>query len=182
MVQWNWDSVAVTGNDKVYARIQGLEVNGWGRVEEGTVIGGEEFTELISSIFVSNASSCIYWGHWELSWIMLKRWQAIKKKRNHFYTYSVKDESLSLERVYFDYCWDVINSDRVESGKMGATSNDSTFDDIDCSNAWAECAYQYARKRKERKGKSRESKTKRACVKLLNVKTVFPENTFNISN
>lgn len=57
--EWNWDSkaVAVTGNDKVYARIQGMGVNGWGRVEEGTVIGREEFKELIYSIFVSNSPS-----------------------------------------------------------------------------------------------------------------------------
>lgn len=32
----------------------------------------------------------------------------------------------SLERANFDYCWNVMNSDRVESGEMGARSKDRT--------------------------------------------------------
>lgn len=44
-------------------------------------------------------------------------------QKSHSYTYS-EDENISLERAYFDYYWEAMNSGRVESGKMGAMSSD----------------------------------------------------------
>lgn len=67
----------------------------------------------------------VYWGHWELiSHVEESECEPFEKNITH--TYFVKVENTSRERVYFDYCWNVINSDSVEGGKMGAMVNDHT--------------------------------------------------------
>lgn len=98
-------------------------VNGWDGVKEDTVFEGEEFKEFISSISVFNASStCLLRS--------LRRWVRLNRlnvsRKNVTLIHILLKMETSLERANFDYCWNVMNSDRVESGEMGARSKDRT--------------------------------------------------------
>lgn len=65
----------------------------------------------------------VYWGHWEdeSGWTV---WMWAVKTVTLIHIL-LKMET-TLERANFDSCWNVMNSNRVESGEMGARSKDRT--------------------------------------------------------